>query len=63
MTERRLRRLTKVIMEYNNGDREYIDGDDVKKWQDALNSSIVLSYIHESEVQEILKNIVWKKIG
>lgn len=53
--------LIKVIMEYNNGERQYIDGEDAKRWQGALDSAIVIAYIHGADVQDILKSIVWKK--
>ena len=56
------RKLTKVIMEYDNGDREYIDGEDVEKWQKAINSAIVLDYTHGGNAQKLLKEINWKKL-
>jgi len=56
------RKLTKVIMEYNNGDKEYIEGNDVEKWQNALNGAIVLDFTHRGHAQDILKDITWRKI-
>ncbi len=56
------RELSKVIMEYDNGEKEYIDGDDVKKWQDAINSAIVLDFTHGAHAQKLLKEITWKKL-
>ena len=56
------RKLIKVIMEYDNGDIEYIEGNDVTKWQDTLNSTIVLDYIHGRQSQNILKDIIWRKM-
>ncbi len=63
------RKLIKVIMEYDNGDIEYIEGDieyiegdDVEKWQKALNSTLVLDYTHRGHAQNVLKDIVWKRI-
>lgn len=59
MTERK---LLKVIMEYDNGDKEYIEGDDVEKWQKALNGAIVLDFTHRGHAQDILKDIVWRRV-
>ena len=59
MTERK---LTKVIMEYDNGDKEYIEGNDVEKWQNALNGAIVLDFTHRGHAQDVLKDIVWRKV-
>lgn len=50
--------LTKVTMEYSNGDKEYIEGKDAEIWKDALNSAIVSAHIHGSDIQYILKNII-----
>lgn len=63
MVERNVedRKLKKVVMEYDNGDIEYIEGDDVERWQNAINSAIVLAYVHGSSTQDVLKDIVWKK--
>ena len=55
-------KLVKIIMEYDNGNRKYIEGDDVEKWQRAVNSAIVNSYVHGSDIQSILKSITWKKL-
>lgn len=55
------RKLTKVIMEYDNGDKEYIEGIDAINWLEALNSAIVLDFTHGNHAQEVLKNIVWKR--
>ena len=59
MTERK---LTKVIMEYDNGDKEYIESDDVEKWQKALNGALVLDFTHRGHAQDVLKDIVWRRI-
>lgn len=56
------RELTKVIMEYDNGDIEYIEREDVEKWQKAVNSAIVLDYTHRGNAQKLLKEINWKKL-
>lgn len=56
------RKLTKVVMEYDNGDKEYIEGNDVEKWQKALNDAIVLDFTHGRYAQNILKNIVWRRV-
>lgn len=56
------RKLLKVIMEYDNGDKEYIEGDDVEKWQKALNGAIVLDFTHRGHAQDILKDIVWRRV-
>lgn len=60
MTEER--KLIKVTMEYDDRDNVYIEGNDVKKWQEALNSAITLDYIHGGHSQDVLKDITWKKI-
>lgn len=49
-------------MEYDNGDREYIEREDVEKWQKAVNSAIVLDYTHGGNAQKLLKEINWKKL-
>lgn len=59
MTERK---LSKVVMEYDNGDKEYIEGNDVEKWQNALNNAIILDFAHGRHAQNILKDIVWRKV-
>ncbi len=59
MTERK---LLKVIMEYDNGDKEYIEGNDVEKWQKALNDAIVLDFTHRGHAQDVLKDIVWRRV-
>ena len=56
------RKLTKVTMEYDNGDKEYIEGDDAEKWQRALNGAIVLDFTHRGHTQDILKDIIWRRI-
>lgn len=56
------RKLIKVVMEYDNGNREYIEGNDVEKWQKAINSAIVLDYTHGRHAQEILRDVVWKRL-
>ena len=56
------RKLIKVIMEYDNGNKEYIEGDDVEKWQKALNSAIFLDYTHRGRAQDILKGITWRRV-
>ena len=39
------RQLIKVIMEYDNGEKEYIEGNDTTKWQNALNGACLTSSI------------------
>lgn len=56
------RKLIKVIMEYDNGDKEYIEGDDVEKWQKALNGAILLDFTHGKHAQDILKDIIWRRV-
>lgn len=56
------RKLLKVVMEYDNGDKEYIEGNDVEKWQKALNDAIVLDFTHRGHAQGILKDIVWRRV-
>lgn len=57
------KKLIKVIMEYDDGSKEYIDGKDVEKWQGALNSAITLDSTSESGAQYILKEVTWKKLS
>lgn len=54
------RKLTKVTMEYDNGDKEYIEGDDAENWNNALNGAIVLDFTHGGRLQKVLKNVTWK---
>lgn len=56
------RKLIKVTMEYDNGDKEYICGEDATKWLDALNSAIMLDFTHGRHAQDKLKDIAWKKV-
>jgi len=55
--------LIKIVMEYDNGEKKYIEGDDVEKWQKVLNSAITLDFTHGGAAQEILKTITWKKLS
>ncbi len=55
-------KLIKVIMIYEDGHFEYIEGDDVEKWKNALNSALILDLTHGGGAQEILKDIIWKKV-
>jgi len=57
------KKIIKVIMEYDDGSKEYIEGDDVEKWQKALNSALVLDFTHEGGSQDILKTVTWKKLS
>lgn len=56
------RKLTKVVMEYDNGDKVYIEGNDVEKWQKALNNAIAIDFTHGKHAQNILKDIVWRRV-
>jgi hypothetical protein len=56
------RRLIKVCCQYDNGDKEYIEGDDVEKWQGAFNSAIALDFSHRGYAQDVLKDIVWRRV-
>lgn len=56
------RKLKRVIMEFENGDKEYIEGDDARNWNDALDGAILLDFTHGRHAQEVLKNIIWKKL-
>ncbi len=56
------RKLIKIIMEYDNGDKQYIEGDDAERWLKALNSTIVLDYTHRGHAQNILKDITWRNV-
>jgi hypothetical protein len=50
-------------LEYSNGDKEYIEGDEAENWIDALNSAILLDFTHGGHTQKVLKNITWKKVN
>lgn len=54
------RKLIKITMEYDNGDKQYIEGDDAERWLEALNSTIVLDYTHRGHAQNILKDMTWR---
>lgn len=56
------RKLIKVTMEYDNGYKEYIEGNDAEKWRKALNNAVVLDFTHGQHAQNVLKNIVWRKV-
>lgn len=43
------RNLIKVTFAYDDGDVEYLDGEDLKKWEDAANFSATMSHIHFGE--------------
>jgi hypothetical protein len=57
------RKLIKAVLEYSNGDKEYIEGDEAENWIDALNSAILLDFTHGGHTQKVLKNITWKKVN
>ncbi len=57
------RKLKKVIMEYDNGDVQSIEGEYAERWIDAINSAIFQSHIHGSSIQDVLKEIEWKKMN
>lgn len=57
------KKLVKVTMEYDDGSKEYIDGDDVGKWQGALNSAVAIDSTKEGGAQDILKKVTWKKLS
>lgn len=48
-------------MEFDNGDKEYLDGDDAQIWLEALNSAIVNDFVHDGKTQEMLKKLSWKR--
>jgi hypothetical protein len=56
------RKLMRVIIEYDNGEKEYIEGEDAENWNNALNGAILIDFNHGGRVQKILKNITWKKL-
>jgi hypothetical protein len=56
------RKLTKVTIEYNNGDKEYIEGDDAENWSNVLDGAIVKDFTHGGRAQKVLKNITWKHV-
>lgn len=56
------RKLVKVVVEYDNGDKEFIKGDDVEKWEKATTSALILDFSHGGYSQNLLKDVVWKKV-
>ena len=55
------KKLTKVILEFDNGYKKYLEGNDAQIWLDALDSAIVNDFVHGGKTQEILKKLSWKK--
>lgn len=55
------KKLTKVILEFDNGDKEYLEENDAQIWLEALNSAVVNDFIHGGKTQEKLKKLSWKK--
>lgn len=54
----------KVIMQYDDGDNRYIEGDDVEKWLNALDSAIMFAHIHNKpDIHDTLKSIIWTKMS
>ncbi len=56
------RKLIKVVVEYDNGDKEFIEGGDVEKWQKATTQALTLDFSHSGYAQNLLKDVKWKKI-
>jgi len=56
------RKLIKVTVEFSNGDKEFIEGDDVDNWKKATTSALTLDFSHGGYAQNLLKDIVWKKV-
>jgi len=40
------KQLVKVILEYDDGSKRYIDGDDIKKWKKANEACVSLYHAH-----------------
>ena len=53
------RNLIKVTFAYDNGDIEHLDGKNLEKWEDACNTSAVMSWNHFGESG--FENIKFKK--
>lgn len=53
--------LTKVTFEYTNGERKYLDGQDLEDWMKM--NSMVASCAHLHGIKPDWKSIKWKKIG
>ncbi len=49
-------------VEFDNGDIEFIEGDDVDNWKKATTSALTLDFTHGGYAQNFLKDIVWKKV-
>lgn len=56
------KRVIRIIMEYDNGEKIFIEGDDAKKWNEALNDAIFVDRLHGGNIQNILKSILWEKL-
>lgn len=56
------RKPKRVLIEYDNGDKEFIEGDDVEKWQKATDQAIILDFNHGGHAQTLLKDIIWKNV-
>lgn len=56
------RKLIKVTVEFSNGEKEFIEGDDVDNWKKATTSALTLDFSHGGYAQNLLKDIVWKKV-
>lgn len=57
------KRVVKVIMEYDDGDKIFIEGDDVQIWKNALNDAVFNDQIHGGNLKDILNSIVWSRLG
>ena len=54
-------KLSKVIFEYSDGSRKYIDQEELEKWSDF--NFIVANHASLNNVNPPWEEIKWKKIG
>jgi len=52
-------KVTKVIFEYQDSSKRYLDGEDLDKWLEMINGAIVMQAIHEGSNWVDIK---WKEI-
>lgn len=57
------KRVVKVVMEYNDGEKIFIEGDDVEIWKNALNDAVFIDQIHGGNLKDILNSIVWARLN
>jgi len=54
--DEKMKKLIKIVMEFDNGVVQYLEGEDAKSWHDAVNGAISNAWIHGSR----LPKFPWK---